>query len=223
MTDQVILLAEDHPIWGKLLYHGLSNIPNLTIHENLSSKVEVVKAIEKYQPDLLVLDVVLNDGCSLTLCEYCQQLERPVATLILTAYDEDAYMTRALSGGALGYLLKAEVELEDIIVAIQRATQGERLWTDYQLLRVQHWQRVAGNKWAILTEREREIVAALVNYKDYTEIAKEFHLSPRTVNNHVTHILEKLGMENRREVARWAIKYKLVPFAGQPGFWEKNE
>lgn len=223
MTNSIILLAEDHPAWSKLLRSGLSDISNLIVQDNVSSKSEVIAAIEQCCPSLLVLDVKLRDGCGLALCQYCQQSEKPVSTLILTAYDEDAYMARALAGGAVGYLLKTEADLERIIATIQYAMQGEQLWTDYQLLRIQHWQQVAGDKWETLTEREREIVAALVDYKNDAELGEDFQVSLRTINNHVTHILEKLGMENRREVARWAIKYKLVAFGGQPGFWEKNE
>ncbi|NJN98592.1 MAG: response regulator transcription factor [Anaerolineales bacterium] len=210
MTDSIILLAEDHPAWSKLLSFRLSDLSDLIIQDNVSSKAEVIAAIEKRCPSLLVLDVKLRDGCGLALCPYCQQLEKPVSTLILTAYDEDAYMARALAGGAIGYLLKTEAELAEIITAIHHALQGERLWTDYQLLRIQHWQQVAGDKWAILTEREREIVAALIDFKCDAEIAETLQISLKTVGNHVTSILEKLDMPNRREVARWAVKYKLV-------------
>jgi DNA-binding NarL/FixJ family response regulator len=210
MIDSIILLAEDHPAWSKLLHSGLRNIPNLIVQDNVSSKQEVIASIEKCCPSLLVLDVKLRDGCGLALCEYCQQLEKPISTLILTAYDEDAYMARALAGGAIGYLLKTEADLDEIITTIQYAMQGERLWTDYQLLRIQHWQQVAGDKWAILTEREREVVAALIDFKCDAEIAEILQISLKTVGNHVTSILEKLDMPNRREVARWAVKYKLV-------------
>jgi len=121
-------------------------------------------------------------------------------------------MARALAGGAIGYLLKTEADLEEIITTIQHAMQGERLWTDYQLLRIQHWQQMAGDKWAILTEREREVVTALIDFKCDAEIAETLQISLKTVGNHVTSILEKLDMPNRREVARWAVKYKLVEF-----------
>jgi DNA-binding NarL/FixJ family response regulator len=115
MINSIILLAEDHPAWSKLLISGLSDMPNLIVQDNVSSKEEAIAAIEKSCPSLLVLDVKLRDGCSLALCQYCQQLEKPVSTLILTAYDEDAYMARALAGGATGYLLKTEADLEEII------------------------------------------------------------------------------------------------------------
>ncbi|MCB0209375.1 MAG: helix-turn-helix transcriptional regulator [Anaerolineae bacterium] len=69
---------------------------------------------------------------------------------------------------------------------------------------------MAGNKWASLTERERDIVNTLANYMTDIEIAKALDISVKTVNNHLGHILEKLEMMNRRDVARWAVRYKLI-------------
>jgi|GEM_PF-3872139 len=68
MTNSIILLAEDHPAWSKLLCSGLSDISNLIVQDNVSSKAEVIAAIEKSCPSLLVLDGRLGDGCSLALC-----------------------------------------------------------------------------------------------------------------------------------------------------------
>ncbi|MCB0209374.1 MAG: response regulator transcription factor [Anaerolineae bacterium] len=135
MTAPSILLVGNHIAWNKLLCSGSSNIANQIVQDSVSSKSEAIIAVEKYRPSLLVLDVKLKDSCGLALCQYYQQLKKPITTLILTSYDEDAYMTRALINGAIGYLLKTE-EVETICGAIQQAMRGKKLWTDYQLLRI---------------------------------------------------------------------------------------
>ncbi|MBE7467761.1 MAG: response regulator transcription factor [Anaerolineales bacterium] len=221
MTKPIILLAEDHPGWDKLLRHSLNNNPNLIVQDSFGSKQEVLAAIADFPLDLLVLDVKLRDGCALALYEYLQQMETPISSLVLTAHDEDVYMAWALAGGAVGHLLKTE-DVESIVDAIRRAAWGEWLWTEYQLLRIRHWQQVAGDKWATLTEREREVVAALADFKCDVEIAEVLGISVKTAGNHVTHILEKLDMPNRREVARWAVRYKLVGFGYNGPTFTKN-
>jgi DNA-binding NarL/FixJ family response regulator len=209
MTRRTILLADDHPAWCTLLHDSLNNIPTLVVQGSVGSKRGALAAINDTPPDLLVLDIRLSDGYSLDLCQHVQRAGLSVCSLVLTAHDDDAYLARALAGGALGYLLKTEA-LATIVEAIQRAAQGETLWTHYQLLRARYWQQVAGDKWAALTERERQIVAALVHFETDAEIAEDLNVSPRTVHHHLNHILVKLDMGSRREVARWAVRYKLV-------------
>lgn len=218
-----LLLADEDCAWCDILNNRLKRQSDLLWQGCAASVQETLAIIAAHPPDLLGVEVRLSDGWGLALCDYCRQRQWPTFTLVLTGYDEDIYLAQALEGGAVGYLLKTSDNVEAITEAFQAAGRGERLWTEAQLQRVQAWRQAAGDKWAGLSEREREIVAALVDYQCDVEIADQLCLSPRTVNNHVAHILEKLALENRREVARWAVRYKLVQAGGQPGFWQKNE
>lgn len=207
--ERTLLLVDDHPAWSDFLGHSLRELSGFVVKGHIGSKREALVVIKKTPPDVLVLNVKLNDGCGLGLCQSLQQMKVPTVSLILTSYDEDAYLARALTGGAMGYLLKTEA-LETIRDAIHRAAQGEVLWSHDQLLRARRWQQVAGNPWAALTEREREVVTALVHFKSNNEIAEDLHISPHTVHNHISQIFEKLGMRDRSRVARWAVEHKLV-------------
>lgn len=209
MTTRTILLADDHIAWRDLLRNSLNDIKGLTVQDCTDSRQDTLDAIVRHPPSLLILDVELCDGCSVNLCQELDEIGVATRTLFLTAYDEDGYMARALHGKATGYLLKT-APLVMILEAIQQAAHGKILWTEYQLLRVQHWQKIAWTKWETLTPREQKIVTGLADFKTDAEIAGELQISLRTVNNYLTHILDKLSMENRREVARWAVRHKLV-------------
>lgn len=209
MAKQTILVVDDHPAWFDILRFGLRQTPDLVVQGRVGSKGEALAALAEDPADVVVLDVVLSDGCGLGLCREVTERGWPASVLILSGYDQDAYLARAWAGGAAGYLLKSE-EARTIADAVRRVSQGEALWTPYQELRVQHWQRAAGDKWAALTGREREVVAALARFNTDAEIAERLKISPNTVHRHVAHILAKLKLGNRRDVADWALRYKLV-------------
>ncbi len=165
--------------------------------------------IRQTPANILILDIKLPDSYVFSLFQSLQHLQLSTSTVILTSYDEDVFLAQALEHGAIGYLLKSET-VKTIVEAIQKVAQSETLWTQYQLLRIQHWHKVAGNRWASLTKREQEVVAALVGFRSDAEIADHLCLSIHTIHNHINHILSKLAMIDRREVARWAIQYRLI-------------
>lgn len=206
---QAILIVDDHPAWSDCLRSRLRQDPQLFVQGRVGSKSKALTSIEAETPNIMVIDVKLRDGNGLDLCQRVLKAQFSIACVILTAYDEDAYLARARDSGAVGYLLKEET-VATLEEAIRQVAQGETLWTEYQILRIHHWQEKAGNKWALLTQREQEVVASLVNFRSDSQIAEKLNISVGTVHRHIHHLLGKLGMTNRREVARWAIWYKLV-------------
>ena len=167
--------------------------------------------MEHQKLDLLAADIRLGNGSGLDLIQKCQQINQNLHCIILSAHDEDVYLACAWKNGATGYLLKTE-QMSVILSALKRAAQGEILWSDYQRLRIQQWHQAAGDKWNSLTQREQEVVSALVDYCTNAEIAEAPNVSSYTINNHVKRILEKLEIDNRREVSRWAVRYKVMAY-----------
>lgn len=206
---QIILVIDDHPAWRDVLRYKLRQDFNVIVEYCATSGQETLDLIEKIYPRLIILDIKLNGTCGLRLCQHLQRRNLSSAYLILTAYDEDVYLAQALEYGAVGYVLKTE-DSDFITEQVRQAVQGELLWTSYQLLRVQHWQQVAGRKWETLTEREQEVVGALTTFRNNAEIADLLQISPATVHQHLHNIFTKLDMFDRREVTRWAVKHHLV-------------
>jgi DNA-binding NarL/FixJ family response regulator len=206
-----ILLVEDHPAWGDLLPIKLKSVESVQFSARANSIQDALTMIKRQMFDLLVVDVKLGNESGLELVQECRQITPDLDCVVLSAFDEDVYLARAWENGAKGYLLKTE-EMIVILRALERVIQGDVLWDDYQRLRIQHWRREAGDKWNSLTQREQEVVAALTDYYTDSEIAKALNVSSYTVNNHLKRILEKLELDNRREVSRWAIRYNVMVY-----------
>ena len=188
MHVQSILILDDHPAWYDFLQVGLRDRLTVTVETRLTTLEEAKAELARRDVDLLIIDVRLPDGCGLAFGEWVQQCHPSVPFVILSAFDEDAYLTRAYQAGARGYLLK-EDRVADLAGAVLRALDGEMLWTPEQAQRIRGWQRAAGARWATLTEREQEVVQGLAGYQTDAEIGAWLQLSPRTVNRHLSQIL----------------------------------
>jgi DNA-binding NarL/FixJ family response regulator len=128
------------------------------------------------------------------------------ATLVLTAHDRDAYLTAMMDSGAVGLIDKNESG-ERLIGAIRRAACGEILFDNQQLNRVRRWREIAGEKWASLTERERQVLKLLVQGHDRVETAAKLEVSPRTVDYHIANIIKKLDVKSHKDAVCWVHKY----------------
>ena len=110
---------------------------------------------------------------------------------------------QAVEAGVSGFLTKQE-GAERIVEGIRRAARGEVLLTDGQLTRAIHWRKEVGDRWERLTEREREVLRLMAQGLDNQAIAQRLGIAPRTVECHVTRILDKLDVRSRQEAVVWA-------------------
>jgi DNA-binding NarL/FixJ family response regulator len=127
-------------------------------------------------------------------------------TLILTAHDQDFYLSEMMKVGVAGYLTKSE-RGENLLAAIRRAVNGDRLFTKEQFERVHYWREAAGGKWDSLTERERQIACLLMQGLSDAALAKTLEIAPRTASSHVANLLKKLGVASRQEAVAWLLKH----------------
>jgi DNA-binding NarL/FixJ family response regulator len=206
-----VLIADDHPVVRAGIKTMLEKDPNLRVVGEIGEGAQVESLTRQWQPDVLVLDVNMPglDPVATTrrLKEQCPALH----ILVLTAYDDDAYVTGLLSAGASGYLLKEEA-LDTLVAAIRAIAKGES-WLS---------QRIAGRlaRKAIapvraveaepLTPREREVLRLLALGLSNEEIAEKLSITKRTVQNHVSNIYGKLGLDSRAEAVLYAIRHGVV-------------
>jgi DNA-binding NarL/FixJ family response regulator len=136
------------------------------------------------------------------------------STLILTAHDRDAFLAEMEEAGAAGFLTKDKdapaLAGNRRLHAIRRAARGEVLYTQEQLERARRWREEVGARWKRLTGREREVLRLVVEGETNREIAKTLCIAKKTVEKHVSNVLDKLEMESRTEAAVWAVKNELV-------------
>ena len=111
-----------------------------------------------------------------------------------------------MAAGVAGYITKDETP-DRLIEAIYRAAKGEKLFTEKQYARALSWRETAGNKCESLTERERDVLQLLEQGLNNSTIARLLGVSPKTIAQHITNILEKLGVNSRHEAVAWLHKH----------------
>jgi DNA-binding NarL/FixJ family response regulator len=209
-----IVLADDHAMVRRGLRMVLEAEPDMTVVGEADDGAEAVKLALDTDADLVVLDVAMPRMTGLQAAAELKQRRPELRTLMLSMYDSEQYFFEALKAGASGYVLKSAAD-RDLVEAVRAAVRGEpflypaavsALIRDY-LDRASQGEETPSDP---LTPRELEIVKLVAEGHTTDEIASTLVISKRTVEHHRSHILEKLGMRDRVELARYAIRRGLV-------------
>jgi DNA-binding NarL/FixJ family response regulator len=209
-----ILLADDHPMVCRGLRMVLDAEPDLMVVAEAGDGREAVRIAMSTEVDLAVLDVAMPGLTGLQAAAELKQRRPQVRTLMLSMYDSEQYFFEALKAGASGYVLKSAAD-RDLVEACRAAMRGEPFLYPAAiaaLIRDYLDRAVRGETTPTdpLTLREREIVKLVAEGHTSDEIAAALVISKKTVEHHRSHILEKLGMRDRVELTRYAIRRGLV-------------
>jgi DNA-binding NarL/FixJ family response regulator len=209
-----ILLADDHPMVRRGLRLVLDSEPDLEVVAEAGNGAEAVETALAEDVDLAVLDVAMPRMTGLQAAAELHRRRPELRTLMLSMYESEQYFFEALKAGASGYVLKSAAD-RDLVEACRAAMRGEpflypaavtALIRDY-LDRAGAGEDVSADP---LTPREVEIVKLVAEGNTTDEIADTLVISKKTVEHHRSHILEKLGMRDRVELTRYAIRRGLV-------------
>jgi len=209
-----IVLADDHAMVRRGLRMVLEAEPDMAVVGEADDGAEAVKLALDTDADLVVLDVAMPRMTGLQAAAELKQRRPELRTLMLSMYDSEQYFFEALKAGASGYVLKSAAD-RDLVEAVRAAVRGEpflypaavsALIRDY-LDRASQGEETPSDP---LTPRELEIVKLVAEGHTTDEIASTLVISKRTVEHHRSHILEKLGMRDRVELTRYAIRRGLV-------------
>jgi DNA-binding NarL/FixJ family response regulator len=209
-----ILLADDHPMVRRGLRMVLDAEPDLEVVAEAGDGAEAVELAMSTEVDLAILDVAMPRLTGLQASAELKRRRPELRTLMLSMYDSEQYFFEALKAGASGYVLKSAAD-QDLVEACRAAMRGEpflypaavaALIRDY-LDRASRGEAVPADP---LTPRELEIVKLVAEGHSSDEIAATLVISKKTVEHHRSHILEKLGMRDRVELTRYAIRRGLV-------------
>ena len=209
-----ILLADDHPMVCRGLRMVLEAEPDLTVVAEASDGREAVRLALETEADLAVLDVAMPQLTGLQAAAELKRRRPELRTLMLSMYDSEQYFFEALKAGASGYVLKSAAD-RDLVEACRAAMRGEPfLYPAAIAALIRDYLDRAGRGEAIpadpLTPRELEIVKLVAEGHTTGEIADTLVIAKKTVEHHRSHILEKLGMRDRVELTRYAIRRGLV-------------
>jgi DNA-binding NarL/FixJ family response regulator len=209
-----ILLADDHPMVCRGLRMVLDAEPDLTVVAEAGDGREAVRIALAEDVDLAVLDVAMPHLTGLQAAAELKRRKPELRTLMLSMYDSEQYFFEALKAGASGYVLKSAAD-RDLVEACRAAMRGEPfLYPAAVAALIRDYLDRAGRGEATptdpLTPRELEIVKLVAEGHTSDEIAEALVISKKTVEHHRSNILEKLGMRDRVELTRYAIRRGLV-------------
>jgi DNA-binding NarL/FixJ family response regulator len=206
-----ILLADDHRIVRQGLRMVLDAAPDLEVVAEAGDGVQAVERGLREDLDLAVLDVAMPRRTGLQAARELS-LQRPELRLVmLSRHDGELYCLQALKAGACGYVLKSGAD-RDLIGACRAALRGETfLYPPTVRALLQAWiddpSSTPANE---LTPREEEVVKLVAESHTSEEIARLLHISRRTVERHRENVLAKLGLRDRIELTRYAIRHGLI-------------
>ncbi|MFC8915854.1 response regulator [Streptomyces sp. NPDC057116] len=201
MTEVRILLCDDHAVVRAGLLALLGSAPGIEVVGEAGSGEEAVATAAKLRPDVVLMDLQLGPGIDGVEATRRITTTLPgVRVLVLTTYDTDADVTRAIGAGATGYLLKAE-RPEELFAAIHAAAEGRRA-----LSRV-----VPRDRAPALTHRELDILGQLARGLSNREIARALFISEATVKTHLGRVYAKLGVDTRAGAVARAKEQRLLP------------
>ena len=208
-----ILLVDDHKVVRLGLRALLDSEPDLSVVGEAATVGDALRAVEQFQPDIVLMDIRLPDQTGITACRQIRERWPAVQVLMLTSFADEDLVLEAINAGAAGYVLK-QLDTTDLLKAIRAVGQGDAILdpavTQKVMARVRRAEQEAHNAaFHDLSEREIEVLAHVSQGKTNAEIGVLLMLSEKTVRNHVSTILSKLNLTNRIEAATYAVRHHI--------------
>ena len=209
-----ILLADDHSVLRSGLKLLLESQPNLKVIGEASSGLDALELAGKLQPDLILLDLSMPGLGGLDALPVLRKIIPSAKILILTMHDDPQYLRTALKGGVSGYVLKKAADAE-LISAIRAVLRGE-IYVHPSMTRallddmLPYPETSAPDAWNSLSEREQGVLKLVAMGHTSAEIASQLGLSDKTVETYRARGMEKLGLNNRAALVRFALKKGLL-------------
>lgn len=207
---KTVLIADDHPIFRQGLKHVLESLSWLKVIGEADNGESALILIDRLQPDILILDIAMpgQDGLSVLEKSRAQRPDRIV--IIITSYDDKAYLDRAMDLGAKGYLLKDNAA-ENLVQCLETVLAGQ-VFISPSLGGVRSILPAVSSPDSSLLERltktEKRVLALVAEYMTSKEIANKLNVSYRTVQNHRAHICDKLNLKGAHQLMSFALQNK---------------
>jgi two-component system NarL family response regulator len=199
-----VLLVDDHA----LLRTGVANIinqePDLRVVAEAGNGVEAIEAFERYHPDVTLCDLRMPVMEGVEVVRRIRERDPGARVVVLTTYDTDDEIARALKAGAKAYVLK-DISADDLVGCIRDVLAGKTYLAPAAAAKL-----AEGVTRIQLTPREMATLRLMADGKANKEIASDLHISERTVKTHLGHLFEKLGVASRTEAVKVATRRGLV-------------
>ncbi|MCX2924996.1 response regulator [Streptomyces sp. NEAU-W12] len=201
-----VFLLDDHEVVRRGVHDLLNDEPDITVVGEAATVEQALVRVPALRPDVAVLDVRLPDGDGVTVCRELRSTLPDLACLMLTSFDDEEALLDSIMAGASGYVLK-QIQGSDLVTAVRTVASGQSLLdpsaTTRLMARLRQEKEPEEEQDALpgLTEREREILALIGEGLTNRQIGQRLYLAEKTVKNHISRLLAKLGVERRIQAA----------------------
>ncbi|NUT39646.1 MAG: response regulator transcription factor [Thermoactinospora sp.] len=202
-----LFLVDDHPVVRAGLVALLGGEDDMEIAGEAADGAEALRGIAAAKPDVVLMDLQLGEGMDgVEATRRVRELGEPPQVLVLTTYETDADIMRAIDAGATGYLLKA-CPPEELFQGIRAAARGESVLSAKVAARMMRRMRDPA---PALSAREVELLELLASGAGNREIARRLFITEATVKTHLVHIYDKLGVDTRTAAVTAAVERRLI-------------
>ncbi|MGW6548140.1 response regulator [Streptomyces massasporeus] len=201
-----VFLLDDHEVVRRGVHDLLNDEPDITVIGEAATAEQALVRVPALRPQVAVLDVRLPDGDGVTVCRELRSSMPDLACLMLTSFDDEEALLDSIMAGASGYVLK-QIQGSDLVAAVRTVARGQSLLdpsaTTKLMARLRGGQQKAEEPDTLpgLTDREREILALIGEGLTNRQIGQRLYLAEKTVKNHISRLLAKLGVERRIQAA----------------------
>lgn len=217
VLDEIkLIVAEDEPVARQALGRLFDLETDIEVVGEAENGEVAIEMARRLMPDVILMDIRMPKLDGIKATQTIKKEMPKTAIVILTIYDDDTNVFQAIKAGAIGYILK-DSPIDDALEAVRAAYRGEGMMHPAIAGRVMkefariHQDRAADmEKFADLTDREREVLKLVASAKTNREIAESLFISEKTVKNHISNILFKLQANDRTEAALYAAKHGLI-------------
>lgn len=203
-----VLLAEDHKIVRQGTRMYLESV-GVQILGEATTGVEAVRMARELQPAVVIMDIHMPELTGIEATRRIRQESENIRVLVLTAYDEPAYIHALLDAGADGFVLKT-AELSQLYKALQEVAGGHSAFDEATVARAEQHRQSSSPIIEELTERERDVLTHAVHGLTNKQIGKVLFISDRTVQGHLQNIYQKLGVTSRTEAVTAGLSRGLI-------------
>jgi DNA-binding NarL/FixJ family response regulator len=210
-----VLVADDHTILRAGLKMMLNAQPDIEVVGEASDGHQAISEAQRLRPDVIIMDITMPECNGVEATKQVKRLLPGTRVLVLTMHENEEYLFQMLRAGAAGYILKEAADTE-LISAIRVVSSGRfYLSSSAQSMMVSDYlQRVntgeEHDSYYALTEREREILKLVAEGHTNSQIGERLFISPKTVDTHRTHIMDKLNLHSRAELVKFAMRRGLL-------------
>jgi DNA-binding NarL/FixJ family response regulator len=210
-----LLLADDHAIVRRGMRALIEAQPSFDVVAEAADGVEAVALCEQHRPDVAVLDVAMPRLSGIDVAERVRRMDGGPRVVMLSMHADESYVLRALQAGAQAYLLKDATD-EDLVPAIRAVTTGRRYFSAAvsgllaEEFVTQLQRRGLTDSYALLTDREKEVLLLLAHGRSNKEVASLLDVGVSTVETHRGNLMQKLDLHGTADIVLYAVRKRLI-------------